>query len=304
MMTINFCENIVQSKFLKTNSLAKIATAALALSVSLALAGPVIAQIGVGSSNPVTTHTGDGFENATTAKPASDNIDPNAPKRRENAGERDAIQNKGDKYSFDDNKGIAVKIDGKNSEVLMAEYVKCVADAKQSMVQKYLSTVPDSENSKKAYKPLIVSQCFNRQSFNLSELRFEDTLFRASFFDYLYRKNQAASKKFDFSTLPPAEYSSEYDGKTANLPGVTVVQRKFGDCVVRQAGQEVDTLLSVDIWAPEEKIRISSISSTMGTCLPDGAELKFSRTLLRGTLAESMYKFQQRLSQSGQKVVQ
>jgi hypothetical protein len=269
-----------------------------ALSVSVLYANSAAAQSSANPSVPSNTTSASQFpvSNPTAIKPNEDGKE--TVKRRKNAGEKDDIFNKGDKYAFDDNKGSAVKIEAKVSETMMAEYAACIADYKEKQVATYIKTIPYSKQSETSYKPLIDGECVNKQNFNLTSITFDDIQFRASIYDFLYRQAYKNTANLDYSKVEPSTYVAEYSGDVSSIPPVTLVQRKFGDCVVRLAPNEARALLSHKIWSEDEKTRISALSPAMGQCLTSGLQLKFSRTLLRGTLAESLYKFNQRLGAS------
>jgi hypothetical protein len=269
-----------------------------ALSFSVLYTNSVAAQRRTNPSVRNNTASASQFPVSNTTSVATNEDDKEAPKRRKNAGEKDGVFNKGDKYAFDDNKGSAVKIEAKVSETMMAEYAACIADYKEKQVSSYINTIPYSKKSEASYKPLLEGECVSKQNFNLTSITFDDIQFRASIYDFLYRQAYKNTASLDYSQLEPSKYTAEYSGDSESIPAVTLVQRKFGDCVVRLAPNETRDLLSQKIWSEDESTRISALSPAMGQCLTSGLQLKFSRTLLRGTLAESLYKFNQRLGAS------
>jgi hypothetical protein len=225
-------------------------------------------------------------------------------KRRKNAPNKEGQLDKGDKYSFDDNAGVKVKMDAKTSEKEMAEFTHCLAKYRPDQALTYLGTLQNSKEAKKAMKPMLEEQCISRQLFNLTILELDEVLLRSSLFDALYNKRYDTLLSASFSTLPPADYAQEIGVTAAELPKVTAFQRKLGDCIVRQSAAEVHSLLAVSIWSDDEPQKVAAVTPAMQNCLPAGFDLKLSKTVFRGMLAESLFKFNNRLGQNTALVTQ
>ncbi len=234
------------------------------------------------------------LDNPSTGTATVDEEDVNKPKRRSNAGKRDDILNKGDPYSFDDNKGVAVKLSTKESETQLAFYAKCMVKSRGKSVKAFLDTLPTSPASTKSQKSLVVDQCLNGQNFNLMLLQFDDLLLRAALYDQNYSEKSREIQLASLSDLAATDIAAEYNVSLASISPLVILQRKFGDCVVRLALTDAQKLLEQAIWSSEEKSLINALSPAMANCLQAGSELKFSRTLLRGLLAESLVKFNNR----------
>jgi hypothetical protein len=236
------------------------------------------------TASPIKGTTGSGSSN-TTAEDSK-------PKRRANAGERDDILNKGDPTAFDGYKGHRVKLSARVSETSMSEYTKCILKARGKSVDAFLKTIPDSPESQKPLKALLIDQCISNQLFNLTEVSLDQNLLRASLFDHLYsREMKENAVAINYAQLGPSDLAAEFGTVIANVTPAVTLQRKLGDCVVRQATDQARELLAVPIWDKEESLRFKAITPVMAQCLPEGAQLKFSRTMMRGMLAESLLKF-------------
>jgi hypothetical protein len=250
------------------------------------------------SSDPGSPATASSLgETSGTGSPAA-TADEGRPKRRANAGERDDMMNKGDDTGFDDYKGHKVALTVRESETAMSEYAKCVLKSREKSVNLFLKSLPYSKEAQKHMKPLLFEQCMSQRSFNLTEMSVDDSVLRAGLYDHLYRLQPKAMAPVNLVGLGPSDVAAEYGTTPVGIPSTLMLQRKLGDCVVRLAVDESRALLSLPIWDKDEGQRLKALSPVMAQCLPAGAQLKFSRTMLRGMLAESLLKFAARTPSS------
>lgn len=69
-----------------------------------------------------------------------------------------------------------------------------------------------------------------------------------------------------------------------------IATREFAQCVVMAAPKETAELLFSRELSPAETAAVQKVAPYLGPCLPQGTELKFSRAMLFGFLAEAMYR--------------
>jgi hypothetical protein len=279
--------NSLKTTILKTTAIAIFASSA-----------PVLAQVGPSTAIPNSPSNSGTLNNPQVGATGTVQGEDDGKKRRKNAPNKEGMLDKGDKYGFDDFAGVKVKMDTQTSEKMMAEFTHCLAKHRPNQALAYLGTLPENKNIAKARKPMMEKQCLGRQSFNLTILELDDNLLRAALFDALYSKRYTSVVSADLSKLPPANYAQELNASAEQLPKVINFQRKFGDCVVRQAVKEAHALISTPIWGDGEESKIAAVTPAMQRCLPPTANIKFSKTLLRGMLAESLFKFNSRLGQN------
>jgi hypothetical protein len=65
---------------------------------------------------------------------------------------------------------------------------------------------------------------------------------------------------------------------------------QFGECVSRARAEEVRQLLAAPPETPLESRAITLLSPSLSGCVPKGQDFRFSKTVLRGALAEGMYR--------------
>lgn len=90
-----------------------------------------------------------------------------------------------------------------------------------------------------------------------------------------------------------ALYESPDSEKLARLPAdirANIVMVEIGSCVAKADPTGVAALFAASVTSAEERAAFAKLSSALSTCLPPAVELKMSKFLLRGILAEGTYR--------------
>jgi len=130
----------------------------------------------------------------------------------------------------------------------------------------------------------------------VSTLRFQLTLFRSALYSALYRRDFGASDPPDVSSLPPLLFSSEFRWSPDRNPSVsTCAARPWR--LQREGGREVcHALLITEVGSDEERRAMTAVLPAVQHCLQENNELRFGRGMLRGMLAEALYKLRKAAS--------
>jgi hypothetical protein len=126
-----------------------------------------------------------------------------------------------------------------------------------------------------------------------SQMRFQPDLFSRSIYAALYTKYYLKDPPADLSAIAPADYQLEYKSTTAVSPQQLAL-RTFADCTVRGDVLAAHNFAISEIQSVAEKDTVPRVVAAMQQCLETGSTLKFSRTILKGLVAESLYKFRKR----------
>ena len=174
--------------------------------------------------------------------------------------------------------------DGAAARQVMDKFSLCIFKSRRARVMEVLS-LSDGNESNRRIGRLINADCLYE-----GELQFDRRVFRGSLFGHAYRAKFPKVPP-DFSRVPKIVYGS-YGDKIydAAMP--------FAECVVRENGAGAHALLFSDIASKQERAAFASLHPALSACLPQGSQVQFSRTALRGFIAESLY----RLASAAQQV--
>jgi hypothetical protein len=177
------------------------------------------------------------------------------------------------------------------AEQTMARFSRCIVrTANQRALQHFLRAVPDGQAFQIAGRRLTREYCVPRVPGATSQLRFRPDLLRSALYSALYRRDFAASTPPDVAAIPPLLFSSEFDAPAAEIPAVTRVLRGLGDCAARADSRSAHILLVTEVGSSEERAAMNAVLPAVQHCLEEGNELRFGRGMLRGILAEALYK--------------
>lgn len=127
----------------------------------------------------------------------------------------------------------------------------------------------------------------NQESDDL-QLHFKPYLMRGPVYEELYRKDFGRAAIADIAGVPsvvyphgPAESSEAQRYRLAMT---------IGDCVVRAAPEASRALLFTGVTSPAEQSAMAAVVPHMSGCLPAGQTMKFSKVIVRGMIAEPIYR--------------
>ena len=123
------------------------------------------------------------------------------------------------------------------------------------------------------------------------QLRFSPTVFRAGLFEELYRRNFGRKGPTDFQAVTTSGYRELYGDAVAD-PEVrnAIAIKQFGECVTRADGAGVRELMTANAGSADEAGTFTRLAPRLGACLPKGEKIAFSKPILKGALAEGIYR--------------
>ena len=166
----------------------------------------------------------------------------------------------------------------------MRSYAHCVINFNRPRVIAYLETIPGSPEAHKISNSLAIDKCLVSD-----ELRFNEKLFRWTVYDDLYNTSYRNFDVTKILTVPETDFAS-----LANAIGSTgseaIAVWQLGECSVRAAPNEAATLVKSAIGSKIESAAINAIVPHVGGCVDKDSQIKFSKLVLRGIMAEALYK--------------
>ena len=170
---------------------------------------------------------------------------------------------------------------------VMKEYGACIVKKARRRAEAALTTFPNSKEFGQAMVKLASSECLMT-----GELRFKPILLRGSLFEALYNAD-FGSRPVDVTAVPAIDYFAGAEERES--PGVRrqVAIRQFADCISRANPAGVHALILSRVGSDGETDGFRQVMPTASQCLTEGVELKLSRPILRGLVAETMYRLSQ-----------
>jgi hypothetical protein len=179
----------------------------------------------------------------------------------------------------------------REAEQMMARFSQCIVHTGNSRaLYRFLRIVPTDPAFQIAGRRLARDLCAPRIPGGVTRLQFRLNLFRSALYSALYRRDFGAGVPPDLGSVPPLLFSSEFDGPVGDIPPATRVMRALGDCAARADPGAVHALLVTEIGSRQERPAIAAVLPAVQHCLPEDRELRFGRGMLRGILAEALYK--------------
>ena len=176
---------------------------------------------------------------------------------------------------------VAAMPKAERSRAVMDYFGMCMLGAEGGNVRKFVMLPPGSAKARKLADYFVSDECMTP-----GELRFNQSLLRGS----LYRALYIDEFKAGAAPMPADMIDYRADFGADPLDDVQVALRQFADCVVRAEPKAVrGMLLSVPGSAAESE-RFREVMPSLGPCMASGSQVKFSKPVLFGLVAESMYR--------------
>ncbi|MBK6413188.1 hypothetical protein [Sphingopyxis sp.] len=183
----------------------------------------------------------------------------------------------------------------KQREIVMKSFADCVVDSARArrLAREFIAMDPQSEEAGKFGDKVTEPGCLPKvgQTKYASRLAFTPFLFRYELFGALYRKTYRDAPSAALKALPVRDYAKEFASGT--VPNTILSLRQFGDCVARIAPAESHSLVMSDIYTAEENNAITAVLPNLQACMPPGQSVSFGRGILRGALAEGLYRLRE-----------
>lgn len=204
------------------------------------------------------------------------------------------------------------KSDFPASEVrrLVHEYGRCIVKRHPERASEAILSNVAGATFARDYSRLIDGACMPRQGRAGLQARFQGDQFRYALADALVQRELAGLPAPVLEPVPlldhrdPGEPPSRLDSKGRPLSaakyqaalegydrakGFTYLSR-YGECVVRMDTAASRALLLTEPASPQEGEQFTALNRALGTCLPEGATMRFGRLALRGTIAINYYR--------------
>jgi hypothetical protein len=169
-----------------------------------------------------------------------------------------------------------------SGRMALPAYAACLVEHDRAEIERVIARFPD-EKEQTALWRLADADCLSS-----GELTMTDQLLRGALYAELYRRSYAyhapsiAGASIDWW----ADTAAQEPAAANNF----VALRQFAECLVQKHPEESRQLMLVPPRSRREDEALGAMTPDMGPCLVAGAELKFSKPVLEGLIAEALYR--------------
>ncbi|HEV7658261.1 MAG TPA: hypothetical protein VGO55_00290 [Allosphingosinicella sp.] len=174
----------------------------------------------------------------------------------------------------------------------MAQFSRCTVDSSslRRRAERFVRLIPGQPDYGAEAVAIATSRCAPLQLGGQARISFQPILFRSALFSALYQREFGRTAPSDLRSAPPLSLADEFYGDTSTLPQDLRLIRALGDCAARADTAGVHAMLRTEAGSRDERPALDAAIPVLSSCLPAGRDLRFSRGMLRGILAEGLYK--------------
>lgn len=191
-------------------------------------------------------------------------------------------------------------------------FAECMTPRNRAYVVRFLEATPGSRQERQIASRLTDrgAQCLVRVApadlgDGLLMLRMTPRLMRGGFAEALFKndfsspgtslRQPAQVAAFRIEDISRASHNDE--GETSAR--VAIILIGIGECVAQGNPALVDRLLRTEPASVEERRAMEPLVPVVGSCFPEGEQFTINRPMLRGFLAEGLYRYSARLASEG-----
>jgi hypothetical protein len=171
------------------------------------------------------------------------------------------------------------------SQRTMNKYAGCLLRTFRKRALAFLRLPPASYEAMLAARKLATGWCLREGA-----LSFRFQLLRGGLYEALYEEQFERAGAAGLTAVPPVDYSGGNPTPLSDETAFAIALVQFADCVVRANPTASRALILSKVTSDEEKAAFASLTPHLGGCLVSGTQLKFSRPMLRGFVAEALYR--------------
>ncbi len=170
----------------------------------------------------------------------------------------------------------------------MLQFAQCIVSRDKGRVARILQLAVDDAEYRRLSNRLF--ETTDDECLSDGGVSFNSTLFVGALFEALYIRDF----KYDGPTAFPASVTTPY--LTLYKPPYSATERQalaleqFGECVARAEPVEARKLLLVMPGTAIEREQFALLAPRFGACVVKGSTVAMSKSIIRGSLAEGMYR--------------
>lgn len=171
-----------------------------------------------------------------------------------------------------------------SARVALAEFARCTVDRKAADVAKML-TIAANRLDDKVWTRLADDQCLDS-----GMMKFRSILLRGALFVELEHRRYDFKQRGKQWMLPVVPINDSLTIAPQDPDPTSTALLSFATCVVDHAPDKAEAVLRTPTASTAQNAAFTALNPELGTCLPQGATVKLSKSILEGALAEATYR--------------
>jgi hypothetical protein len=184
----------------------------------------------------------------------------------------------------------AAQMDGRGpnaARLTMRGFAQCIASRSPGRLESLLAMPVGSPEATKLGNIIFMRE--GDDCMSSGELHFTSTIIHGSYFEAMYLQRFGRNVIDDFSTIKSSGYRDRYTLPYSGDATSAIGLEEYGECIVRKNPVAARTLIGSIPGSSAETTTFTELVPLFGPCLAKGEKIAFSKTVLRGVIAEGLY---------------
>ena len=191
----------------------------------------------------------------------------------------------------------AAQIDGNSvadSRRAMEDFAKCLVSREGGRVSKLIDLPVDTKDAENALDAIYgqTDECLSDGQLRMNELGLRGAIFQA-----LYERDYSANAVLSFPAELQTGYRNNYPAELSDKARMYVSLNHFSECVARADPNGVRQLITSRVGSSTETTSFTALLPKLSACIVKDNEIRFSKSNLKGFLAEGLYRLSRASSQ-------
>ncbi len=191
----------------------------------------------------------------------------------------------------------AAQIDGNSiadSRRAMEDFAKCLVSREGGRVAKLIDLPVDTKAADAALDAIYgqTDECLSDGQLRMNELGIRGAIFQA-----LYERDFSTNSVLSFPAELQTGYRSMYPAELSDKARMYVSLNHFSECVARADPNGVRQLITSRVESSTETTSFAALLPKFSACIVKDNEIRFSKSNLKGFLAEGLYRLSRASSQ-------
>ncbi|HYI39367.1 MAG TPA: hypothetical protein VE053_03510 [Allosphingosinicella sp.] len=171
------------------------------------------------------------------------------------------------------------------ARLISRKFAECSIRRGRLSAQRYLAAPIGSSEQARLQRQVLVDDCLGAGRLSLPH-----EVIRGALFEQLYLLEYKAPPAVDLKAVAAIDYTAGYSAPVSGpaINGIALAQ--FGDCVARADAESARSLLTNLPDSKGESAAVQGLMPRLGACIPKGRKISFSRSVLRASVAEGLYR--------------
>lgn len=173
------------------------------------------------------------------------------------------------------------------ARMAMNAFAACLVDRQPGRTAKMIAMPVDGEEYQSFIRKIAIhdENCMFEGRMSMSE-----QLLRGAFFQAFYLQDFGKGGPVTFDPAVQSKYRDIYPINISAQGEQAVAMEQFGECVARADGASLRKLLISLPGSSDETESFVVLNPRFSACIPNGMKFEFSKAILKGVLAEGMYR--------------